>query len=226
MEFLKDRRAVLAIGAGAALLLGILIAVTIMRGNKAPTEAPPASQGGLVVETGRDDDATLDATRPIRCFVAGQFVGEITLAECAKRNGVATGALDVGVDETGALAAADAAGTLLTPLPPTPAEQTAAAPAVVADVQPSQTSGPGQTCWRYSGGSANGGWSQAGAMDLNTCVQTLFAGQCEKRGGATYGRFGDQTLRLVRGKVEVSTDNRRFSTLVEQGPNCSLPPVG
>ncbi|HRD45052.1 MAG TPA: hypothetical protein PLF78_01065, partial [Caulobacter sp.] len=116
MEFLKDRRIVLALGGGVALLLGILIAVSIMRGSKAPAEPPPASQGGLVVETGRDDDSKLDPARPIRCFVAGQFVGELTLVQCAERNGVATGALDVGVDETGALAAADAAGTLLAPL--------------------------------------------------------------------------------------------------------------
>lgn len=226
MEFLKDRRIVLAIGAGVAILLGILIAVTIMRGNDGPTTPPPASQGGLVVETGRDDDAKLDPTRPIRCFVAGQFVGEITLTACAQRNGVATGALDVGVDETGALAAADSAGTILAPLPPKGAEQMPSTPAVIDDVQPTQASGPGATCWRYSGGSANGGWSQIGGMDLNSCVQTLFAGQCEKRGGATYGRWGEQTLRLVRGKVELSTDNRRFSTLVEQNANCSLPPVG
>jgi hypothetical protein len=111
MEFFKDRRIVLAVGAGVALLLGILIAVTVMRGSRAPAEPPPASQGGLVVETGRDDDTKLDPTRPIRCFVAGQFAGEITLTECAQRNGVATGALDVGVDETGALAAADSGTT-------------------------------------------------------------------------------------------------------------------
>ena len=41
--------------------------------------------------------------------MAGQFVGEFTLAECARRNGVATDALDVGIDETGALAAAPTA---------------------------------------------------------------------------------------------------------------------
>ena len=59
--------------------------------------------------------------------MGGSFVGEITLAECAKKNGVATGALDVGVDETGALAAADqlahrpefAGKTIVTLLPDT-----------------------------------------------------------------------------------------------------------
>lgn len=222
MELLKDRRIVLAIGGAAALLLGILIAVFIMRGDKGSDAPPPASTGGLVVQTGRDDDTRLDASRPIRCFVAGQFVGEITLAACAERNGVATGALDVGVDETGALAAADAAGTILTPLPPQ-AQTQAPPPAVVADNAPTaQPTASGSACLRYSGG----GWSAAGTMDLNGCVQTLFAGQCEKRGGATYGRWGDQTLRLVKDKVEISSDNRRFRTLVDQGANCSIPPVG
>ncbi len=222
MEFLKDRRIVLALGGGVALLLGILIAVSIMRGSKAPAEPPPASQGGLVVETGRDDDSKLDPARPIRCFVAGQFVGELTLVQCAERNGVATGALDVGVDETGALAAADAAGTLLAPLPPAPSVAQPAQPNPATPSEPAPTQASGSTCWRYAGGA----WSQAGTMDLNSCVQTLFAGQCEKRGGATYGRWGDQTLRLVRDKVEISSDNRRFRTLVDQGPNCSIPPVG
>ncbi|HRD28641.1 MAG TPA: hypothetical protein PLO65_10115, partial [Caulobacter sp.] len=80
----------------------------------------------------------------------------------------------------------------------------------------------GDACWRYAGG----GWSKVGSMDLNSCVQTLYAGQCEQRGGAAYGRWGEQTLRLVRDRVEISSDNRRFRTLVEQGPNCSIPPVG
>lgn len=222
MEFLKDRRIVLAIGGAVALLLGILIAATIMRGDKGPTKPPPAATGGLVVETGRDDDTKLDPTRPIRCFVSGVFAGELTLTECAKRNGVATDALDVGVDETGALAAANQAGTVLAPLPPvqaTPQPPTATAP-TSSPTAPTQVSG--ETCWRYAGG----GWSKVGDMDLNSCVQTLYAGQCEQRGGASYGRWGDQTVRLVRDKVEISSDNRRFHTLVEQGPNCSIPPVG
>lgn len=222
MEYLKDRRIVLAIGGGVALLLGILIAATIMRGDKGPSKPPPAATGGLVVETGRDDDTKLDPARPIRCFVSGAFVGEITLTECARRNGVATDALDVGVDETGALAAANEAGTVLAPLPPTqtpPREPAAADPAAT---QPPPDQSAGEACWRYAGG----GWSKIGAMDLNSCVQTLYAGQCEGRGGASYGRWGDQTLRLVRDRVEISSDNRRFRTLVEQGANCTVPPVG
>ena len=69
-----------------------------------------------MVVSGRDDDAKLDPKRPLRCFVGGQFVGELPLAVCAQRNGVATGALDVGLDQAGALAAAKRRDTPLTPL--------------------------------------------------------------------------------------------------------------
>jgi hypothetical protein len=61
-------------------------------------------------------------------------------------------------------------------------------------------------------------------MSLSACAQTLFAGRCEKPGEAAYGRWAQQTIRLVQGKVETSADNRSFHTLVEQGPNCTLPP--
>src|SRR5690606_6952159 len=108
-------------GGALALLAGLGIAFSIMLSDDGSKKPPPASRGGLVVETGRPDDK-LDPARPLRCFVDAQFVGELTLAQCAERNGVATGALDVGLDETGALAAAGVAGTVLTPLPPQPSQ--------------------------------------------------------------------------------------------------------
>jgi hypothetical protein len=226
MEFLKDRRIVIAIGAVLAIVLGALIALGIANGSKAPDAPPPASQGGLVVENGRDDDTKLDAARPIRCFVEGQFVGEITLAECAKRNGVATGALDVGVDETGALAASGQTGAIVAPLPPSDLGPPVAQ-------APPQSSGPAPTpaptsvadggaCWRY----ADATWTKLEGMSLNACVQRLYAGQCERPGRATYGRWGQQTLRLVPGKVEISDDNRRFRTLARQDRGCNIDAVG
>jgi hypothetical protein len=223
MELLKDRRVLLGGGAALALIAGLGIALALMHGGKSPTEAPPASRGGLVVETGRADDTKLDPARPLRCFVGGQFVGETTLAECAKKNGVATGALDVGVDETGALAAADQAGLVLTPLPP-PAETVAvAAPAVTTTAPtPAAASAPLAVCWRYAGGE----WrKQPGEITLNACVQQLYSGKCERPGGATYGRWGDETLRRVPGRVESSSDNRTFHSIIEQGPDCSIPSV-
>jgi hypothetical protein len=154
--------------------------------------------------------------------VEGQFVGELTLADCAKRNGVATGALDVGVDQSGALAAAGAAGTVLTPLPPPQTAPTAAAPAT-AVASAAASGGPVGSCWRYS----SGDWRELPTeLSLNACVQTLFAGRCEKTGGATYGRWMSQTLRLVPGKVEVSGDNRNFRTLAEQSNACVIAPIG
>ena len=78
-------------------------------------------------------------------------------------------------------------------------------------------------CWRHGGGR----WRKVSPdSDLDSCVHTLFAGRCEKGNGASYGRFGQQTLRLVAGRVEVSDDNRSFRTLVNQASDCFIPPVG
>lgn len=215
----RERNTILLVGAGLALAAGLGGAVLIMSRDDGASRPPPASQGGLVVEATRLPDEGLDPARPLRCFVGGQFVGELTLAECAERNGVATGSLDVGLDQTGALAAADVAGTVLTPLPPADAQPPViVTPPPTPDVmQPTPIATA--SCWRYT----RDGWRQAGDMGRGACVQMLFAGQCEGRGQAIYGRWGDQTLRLVTGRVEVSADNRRFRTLVEQGPGCSLP---
>lgn len=223
MDFLKDRRVILAAGAVVAILLGVFIALSISARHKT-TAAPPASQGGLVVEMGRPDDTKVSAQRQIRCFTNGQFVGELTISECASRNGVATGALDVGIDESGALSAGNTAGTTFAPLPPpavgpvaTPPAPAPAAPGAAPAAPPVAVS----ACQRYAGSS----WSRmpGGDISLNACVQALYAGQCVQRGQATYGRWADQTLRLVPGKVEISADNRRFRTLVEQGSGCSIP---
>ena len=221
MELLKDRRVLLGGGAALALVAGLGVALMLMNGAKPSSEDPPASRGGLVVETGRADDTKLDPARPLRCFVGGQFVGETTLAECAQKNGVATGALDVGVDETGALAAADQAGMVLTPLPPPADAPTVPAPAATPNAPaPAAVSTPLAVCWRYAGGE----WrKQPGEITLNACAQQLYGGKCERPGGATYGRWGDETLRLVPGRVESSSDNRSFHAIIEQGPGCSIP---
>jgi hypothetical protein len=226
-QLFQDRRVVLGLGGALALLLGLGIALGISARNHKPAEPPPASQAGLVVETGKADDGKLDPARPLRCFVGGQFVGELTLAQCAKKNGVATGALDVGVDSSGQLAAADQAGTTLTPLPP-PETGPSSAPVINEPPAQSTPSNPMEhapaaqaanaPCWRYAGGS----WSRVGQTTQAACVSTLYNGVCQK-GGALYGRWGEQTLRLVPGRVEVSPDNRTFHVLMEQGAGCTIP---
>ena len=212
----------LVIGGALALVAGLVIAGALVFKHRGETPAPaPASQGGLVIETTSPSEGKLESAKALRCFVDGRFVGEMTLGACAKRNGVATGGLDVGVDETGQLAAANPDGVKLTPLPPIGgapgAVPTTAANAGAASATPSGT------CWRH----VEGAWRKLPTeMTLNACVQALFASRCEKAGGATYGRWMQQTLRLVPGRVEVSADNRVFRTLVDQGAGCAIPPVG
>ena len=239
MNGFQDRRVLLAVGAGAAVLAGILIAV-FFSVRAGPRPADTGTQGSLKVET-MGEDGKIDPTRPLRCFVGGQFAGQVSLGECAKRNGVAAQNLDVGLDQTGALAAASNGETVLKPLPPAPTLTTTVAPPVgpiqspptiepptpVPNVPvattPVPTAGPPVgDCLRFAGG----GWRGAGGtVSLNACVHILFEGRCERPGGATYGRWGAQTLRLVPGKVEASPDNRNFHSLAEQGRDCSIPPV-
>jgi len=224
MDF-KDRKTLFVLGGGAiALLAGLIIAGAMLAAQRRePTQPPPASSAGLVIDSSGPEDGRMDPAKPLRCFVAGQFVGELTLADCAKRNGVATDALDVGLDETGALAAADQAGAVLTPLPPAADAPEAVTDGAVAGGTPLPVNAPVGGCLRYD----QGKWARLpGDVSLNACVQALFAGRCERPGGATYGRWMQQTLRLVPGRVEVSADNHSFRTLADQGAGCAITPVG
>jgi hypothetical protein len=215
MDQAQTRRLWLTLGGGVAVLcVSLGAALLILFHGRHDDASPPAAVGGLGVQTQADPGAKLDPQKPLRCFVNGQLVGEETLADCASRNGVATEALDVGVDQSGHLAAADSAGTELTPLPPS------AAPVVVADAsQAPASNAPEGDCLRYAAAT----WRKAGAgMSLSGCVKLLFDGQCQKS-GAAYGRWMSQTLRLVPGAVEVSADNRNFHLLVEQPASCAIP---
>lgn len=218
MDSQGTRRTGLVLGGGAivALLAGAILAWVMMAGHRGePAQPPPASQGGLVIDENASETNPAVHVKSLRCFVAGQFVGDFTLSECARRNGVATDKLDVGVDPTGALAAAQQGGALLTPLPP----PEAAKPVAAQPAKSAEPVAPQAACWRYG----EGAWRKLPDMTLNACMQTLFAGRCERPGSALYGRWGQQTLRLVPGRVETSSDNRTFRTLAEQGPACSLP---
>jgi hypothetical protein len=219
-----NRRLLVTFGGGVVVLVVALGgAIYVVRRDHGPRPPPPASAGGLVVQMGRSDDAKVDPKRPLRCFVNGQLEGLETLADCAKKNGVATEALDVGVDQTGALAAANQAGPDITPLPPAEGETNAAVPPgdAGAGAVAAAARGPTGECWRY----AAGNWRKVGdGLALNACVQLLFAGHCEKPGGASYGRWMGQTIRLVPHRVEISSDNKVFRTVVEQvDTNCAIP---
>jgi hypothetical protein len=227
MDLFKDRRVVAIGGAALALAAGlaIAIAVAVHQGSQ-PDEAAPASQGGLMVQTGRDDDLKLTPGRALRCFVGGHLVGEMTVSDCAKKNGVATGALDVGIDSSGALSAGAGPSNVVTPLPPeAPASEDSLTAPPQADSEPTvaPVGGAAMACWRYGGGT----WRREPVdMTLNACVQNLFAGVCVAPGSADYGRWGQHTLRLVLGRVETSVDNRSFRPLVEQRSGCAIPALG
>jgi hypothetical protein len=219
MDLAQPRLRLALWGAVAALAAGGLIAFALVRGHRGEaTSPPPASQAGLIIDASGAGVGRIDAAKPLRCFVDGRFVGELSLKDCAQRNGVATDALDVGVDASGALAAAQHGGGAITPLPPGPAAPAASPPAAAAASVASAV--PVGDCWRY----ADSHWRKLPSQtSLGGCVQALFAGRCEQPGGASYGRWGQETLRLVPGRVEISADNRSFKTLSEQGAGCSLP---
>lgn len=224
MGLFSDRRVILGGGGVIALALGLGAAVLLAGRAPKPSGPPPASQGGLVVEQGKDD-STLDPARPLRCFVGGKMVGEMTLADCAKKNGVATRALDLGVDSTGALAAASDTGPVVQSLTPAEAEDVPnqappTAPPGVAPVA-GGAGAPLAPCWRR-----DGDWRRLPTdLTLNACVQALYAGHCVKPGEALYGRWGEETLRLAPRRVEISSDNRTFRSLVDQAANCVIPAI-
>lgn len=212
MDWSSDRRVRWAVVAGAALLL-LVLAAAYLRGVSPRRSAPAARTGprpALQVRMGETGSARLDPKAPLRCFVGGRFVGATSLAECARRNGVDPGRMDVGVDTSGQVAAAGAGEAELAALPEDGAETpTATAP----EAAPSAAVRPGGACLRHAGGQ----WREAGVgLSLRACVRTLFEGRCVRPGEALYGRYGERTLRLVPGRVEGSTDDRNFSFVTGQ----------
>ncbi|WP_298747819.1 hypothetical protein [uncultured Brevundimonas sp.] len=216
----QDNRILIAIGAGLAMLAAVVIALIFSGGRDRDPGPPPAAQGGLTVDVA--DAPELNTTRELRCYVDGQFVGMATLADCARRNGVATEALDVGVDETGALVALPAAPVIEPPVEVIAGEPAPAPGALEPDraETPPLQAAAGAQCLRHTGSD----WRAVSAnMSLSACVQALYAGVCVRPGDALYGRWGNTTLRLVPRRVEQSPDNSRFRTLAEQDRACQFP---
>lgn len=216
----QDNRLLIAIGAGLAVVAAVVVALIFSGGRDRDPAPPSAARGGLTVDVA--DAPELNTTRELRCFVDGQFIGMATLADCARRNGLATDALDVGIDETGALAAAPTAAFAPPPVAP-PDELTGIEPQPL-PVEPNASPPAaqpvsGSACLRHTGSD----WrSLSSNMSLNACVQALYAGTCVRPGEALYGRWGDTTLRLVPRRVEQSADNTRFRTLAEQDRSCQI----
>ena len=227
MQLPNDNRVIIAIGVGLAVLAAVVLALIFGSGREQPAARMPDADAPGELQVNVGDAPALEPTRELRCFVSGQFVGMATLSDCAQRNGLATDALDVGLDESGNLAAAPTAS-----LAPPPALPTAITtdPALVDPRQPEnpqpQPQQPrvertsGAPCMRYTGSD----WRQLSSdMTLNQCVQALYAGTCVGPGDAQYGRHGNLTLRLVPRRVEQSNDNARFRILADQDRGCQFP---
>lgn len=214
---MENQRLVLILGGVAAILAAVVVALLVLGGpggGQPKDDEAPVERAGLQLDV--TDPESLSPDQQLRCFVGGRFVGMATLSECAERNGVASQALDVGLDSSGELTAVP-----FTPPPELPsltdeADEPEAQPV---DTGPAPAPQPaGQRCLRFAGGE----WREVGAMGLNACVQTLYAGRCEQLGGATYGRWGETTLRLVPGRVEQSFDNSTFRPIAPQARDCSI----
>jgi hypothetical protein len=221
MDFLKDRRAIIIGGVGLALGVGLAAVVLIALGQDASDDPPPAAETGLVVQTGHEEVRKLDPAQPLKCFMNGRLAGVMTVADCAKKNGVTTGTLAVGVDQSGGLAASRLPPADVAPPPAPPQEDVAAETAQFGAGPVADTPEPGgQPCWSHDGGT----WSRSAAdVSLNACVRSLFDGQCVRPGGVAYGRWGDRTLRLVAGRVEMSSEGHTFRTLTQQADGCVIP---
>ena len=227
MQLPSDNRVIIAIGVGLAVLAAVVLALMFSGGREpaAPRTQETEGPGGLQVDLA--DAPSLEPTRELRCFVDGQFIGMATLADCARRNGLATDALDVGLDETGALAAAPTASFAPPPALPSAVETAETAvpyedttlPEKPQPQQPRVERASGASCMRYT----SSDWRELGQMSLNQCVQALYAGTCVRPGDAQYGRHGSVSLRLVPRRVEQSNDNTRFRILADQDRSCQFP---
>lgn len=216
----QDNRIIIAIGAGLAVLAAVVLALIFGGGRDRPAAALPEAQGaGLTVDLA--DAPNLDPARELDCYVNGQSVGKATLSDCARRNGVATDALDVGIDQSGATVAFRPP-----PGPPALEEPVVDEGAIPVEDGPEYAETPrepvqaGGTCMRHTGSE----WRTLSSnMSLNACVQALYSGTCVAPGEARYGRWGDTTLRLVPRRVEQSNDDTRFQTLTGQDRSCQFP---
>lgn len=221
MAFPKDTRTIVLLGVGVAVLAGVSAALVFGAGKpNDPDNKPPAAEGGLKIDLA--EAPVLETTRELRCYVGGQYVGMATLANCAERNGVAKDTLDVGLDATGALAAAPTASFAPPPTAPVidiqPKPERPSAPAAQ---QPAAATPVDGVCLRHVGSE----WRQVGhGMSQADCVKALYAGVCVRTPGeAQYGRWNDVTLRLVPRRVEASNDNASFRTYADQNRQCQFP---
>ncbi len=87
----------LAVGAGLALIAGVAVAVSILPRHARTEQAAPSPGAALQVHRYVAPPKPFAATRALPCYVDGVAAGPLSLTDCARRNGVASGRLDVGL---------------------------------------------------------------------------------------------------------------------------------
>lgn len=220
---LKDRRVQAVLGGGVAL--GVLLAVAVVVAGGHARTAPPAGASDGVLQVQAGGEPRTGASTDLRCFVEGRMVGAMPLADCAKRNGVSSQGLDVGLAPSAPAPAVQpespidvpAASDVVAARPEIVRPQSPVVPVVSADAGGGDDEG---RCLRYAGGGWRG--APAGESSLKACVHVLYDGRCVRPGDAVYGRYGGLTLRLVPGRVEIANDNRSFRPLVSQTEDCGI----
>ncbi len=219
MDFLKDRRIALVLGGAAvALLAGLAIAWTLISSHRGEASAPPpASRGGLVIDSSDIADARMDPHQAAALLRGRTACGRTDTRRMRQakrrldrrpgrrrrpdrrpgRRGPRRRHADAAGAASGRRFGGAAAGS--------PAGAGRRRPAADrqriggrllalrgrAVAQAAQRHGP----WR--------------------CAQTLFAGRCERAGEAAYGRWQQQTLRLVPAgwrSPPTTTASARWST--------------
>ena len=219
----RQRWIALILGSTLAIAVGGLGALVLSRGHK--DEQKMNDQPTGLTFNVSDPTPTLDSKKPLRCFVNGAYVGDLTLADCAKKNGMSAQKLDVGFDDAGNATAAPTASLVPVPGAPVTAAPSAGtqAPEQTDEVVPDThvAAGPTAACLRFNSNS----WNRlSDNLTLGQCAILLFDQRCVAPGQASYGRWGGKTLRLVPKRVEISDDNANFRQLVDQ-QGCSVPMV-
>lgn len=80
--------------AGGLVAGAVMVSLFILGSHPA---APSAPVGELRIQADADAPVKSGHRQPLPCFVNGRSVGELSLPACARRNGVASGPLDVGL---------------------------------------------------------------------------------------------------------------------------------
>lgn len=119
------RRSAAPLIVGVLLIAALAVGALVLGRRSLPSFNDVASSGNLVAQPQKPASLATAPARPLPCYVDGRPIGSLPLSDCAARNGVATGQLEVGLNGPPTKAAA-----LTTTPPPGPVNSPTASAAV------------------------------------------------------------------------------------------------